>query len=320
MEKITAQEALYRLTERYKEKVARGERKKLTRLDINDYSGILKPGTEVIVLECFQEGETLAGTLMNHSEEILEQAKGASDIIVQLIAAESHTLMMDDMNELSIFVNMLNDNVNFYWNIDYEETTAFKVKIEVYIVKKDMEVPEIMTETRKYVALMSKIFLDERCIVDYLDEGVMLVHKPDCDQDKTRYLINAGSQRAYPISDHEGNLQFVTKDDIDYDSIKGLPNIDDAYKLRAVREFKIGLFNADIALVKWQLYEDGYTVDEDTFETHYINETAIYAYIDENLHLLTKFEDLSGPTLRRQRAKEARRVFQQKWKHWSPFG
>ena len=187
-------------------------------------------------------------------------------------------------------------------------------------MKKVMEYPEIMTETRKYVSLMSKIFLDERCIVDYLDESVMLVHKPDCDQDKTRFLINGGSQRAYPISGQEGNLLVVTKDDIDFDSIKRLPNIDDAYKLRAVREFKIGLFNADIALVKWQLYEEGYTVDEDTFELHYINETAIYAYIDENLHLLTKFEDLSDDAVRLQRAKEARRVFQQKWKRWSPFG
>lgn len=183
-----------------------------------------------------------------------------------------------------------------------------------------MEDYEVMTETRKYVALMSKSFHDEELIFDYLNDEVMLFYKPLCNQDKTRYLVNAGSQRAYPISDHEGNLLFVTKDDIDFDSIKRLPNIDDAYKLRAVREFKIGLFNADIALVKWQLYEEGYTVDEDTFELHYINETAIYAYIDENLHLLTKFEDLSDDAVRLQRAKEARRVFQQKWKRWSPFG
>lgn len=183
-----------------------------------------------------------------------------------------------------------------------------------------MEDYKVMTETRKYVALMSKSFHDEELIFDYLNDEVMLFYKPLCNQDKTRYLVNAGSQRAYPISDHEGNLLFVTKDDIDFDSIKRLPNIDDAYKLRAVREFKIGLFNADIALVKWQLYEEGYTVDEDTFELHYINETAIYAYIDENLHLLTKFEDLSDDAVRLQRAKEARRVFQQKWKRWSPFG
>ena len=175
-----------------------------------------------------------------------------------------------------------------------------------------------MTETQKYVALMSKN--DDEFIFDYLNDEVMLFYKPLCNQDKTRYLVNAGSQRAYSISDHEGNLLFLTKDDIDFASIEKLQNIDDAYKLKAVREFKIEPFIADIALVKWQLYEEGYTIDEDTFETHYINETAIYAYIDKNLHLLTKFEYFGDTSLRRQRSKEARRIFQQKWKHWTPFG
>lgn len=172
-----------------------------------------------------------------------------------------------------------------------------------------MEDYEVMTETRKYVALMSKSFHEEELIFDYLNDEVMLFYKPLCNRDKTRYLVNAGSQRAHPISDQEGNLLFMTKEDIDFTSIEKLPNIDDAYKLIAVREFRIEPFIADIALVKWQLYEEGYTVDEETFETHYINETAIYAYIDKNLHLMTKFENLNDPALRRQRAKEARRIF-----------
>lgn len=147
----------------------------------------------------------------------------------------------------------------------------------------------------------------------------MLFYKPTCDENKERYLVNAGYQRAYPISDHAGKLLFLTTDDIDFDSISQLPNIDDAYSLKAVREFKIEPFVADIALVKWQLYADGYTVDKETFEVSYINETAIYAYVDKNLHLLTKFGDMSQDDMRRRRAKEARRVFNQKWKHWSPW-
>ncbi|MBQ9655533.1 MAG: hypothetical protein IJV38_05865 [Prevotella sp.] len=183
-----------------------------------------------------------------------------------------------------------------------------------------MEDFEMMTATQKYVSLMSKSFNDEGFIFDYLNDEVMLFYKPLCDQDKTRYLVNAGNQRAYQISNHDGNLLFITKNDIDFASIEKLPNIDDAYELRAMREFKIEPFIADIALVKWQLYEDGYTIDENTFETHCINETAIYAYIDKNLHLLTKFEDMGDSSIRRQRAKEARCIFQQKWKYWTPFG
>ena len=135
METITAQEALGRLANRYKEKIETGEQKKLIGLDIKDYASVFQRGTEVTILEYYQKNETLAGTLMNHKEELLKQLDGVSDIVVQVISAKSHVLMMEDMNELAAFVGLLGEDVNFYWGIEYEETTAFKVKIEVYIVR-----------------------------------------------------------------------------------------------------------------------------------------------------------------------------------------
>ena len=135
MEIITAQEALGRLANRYKEKIETGEQKKLVGLDINDYASVFPRGTEVTVLEYYQKNETLAGTLINHKEEILKQLDGVSDIVVQVVSAKKHVLMMEDMNELAAFVGLLGEGVNFYWGIEYEETTAFKVKIEVYIVR-----------------------------------------------------------------------------------------------------------------------------------------------------------------------------------------
>lgn len=135
MEKITAQEAGHRLAERYKKKIENNESKPLIGLDINDYASIFRSGSEVTILEYYQEEDSLAGTLMNHKQEIMEQVEGASDIMLQVIAAKSQVLMMEDMNELAAFVDLLGEDVNFYWDIDYEETTAFKVKIEVYIVK-----------------------------------------------------------------------------------------------------------------------------------------------------------------------------------------
>ena len=135
MEKITAQEALHRLAERYKEKILNNERKNLIGLDINDYASVFRRGNEVTTLEYYQEEDSLAGTLMNHKQEIMEQEEGATDIMLQVIAAKSHVLMMEDMNELAAFVDLLGDGVNFYWGIENEETTAFKVKIEIYIVK-----------------------------------------------------------------------------------------------------------------------------------------------------------------------------------------
>ena len=135
MEKITAQEALHRLTERYNEKIISGERKSLVGLDINDYASIFRRKSEVSIMEYYQEKDTLAGTLMSHKQEIIEEAEGASDVMLQVIAAKSHVLMIEDVNELAAFVVLLGENVNFYWGVEYEETSLFKVKIEVYIIK-----------------------------------------------------------------------------------------------------------------------------------------------------------------------------------------
>ena len=135
MEKITAQEALHRLAERYNEKIISGERKSLVGLDINDYASIFRRKSEVSIMEYYQEKDTLAGTLMSHKQEIIEEAEGASDVVLQVIAAKSHVLMIEDVNELAAFVGLLGENVNFYWGVEYEETSLFKVKIEVYIIK-----------------------------------------------------------------------------------------------------------------------------------------------------------------------------------------
>lgn len=135
MEKITAQEALHRLAERYNEKIISGERKSLVGLDINDYASIFRRKSEVSIMEYYQEKDTLAGTLMSHKQEIIEEAEGASDVMLQVIAAKSHVLMIEDVNELAAFVGLLGEDVNFYWGVEYEETSLFKVKIEVYIIK-----------------------------------------------------------------------------------------------------------------------------------------------------------------------------------------
>lgn len=135
MEKITAQEALHRLTERYKEKIMNGERKKPTGLDINDYVSVFRRGSEVTILEYCQVDDTLAGTLMSHKQEIIEQIDGATDIILLIIVAKSLALMLEDINMLESFVNLLGESANFCWGMENEDTIDFKVKMEVYIIK-----------------------------------------------------------------------------------------------------------------------------------------------------------------------------------------
>jgi|GEM_PF-3669102 len=135
MEKITAQEALHRLANRYKKKIMNHERTPLIGLDINEYTSLFRNGLEVTAIEFIQEGDSLAGTLMSHKKELLQQIPDATVILLQIVAAKGYALMMEEINELAVFVDLLGEDINFYWEIEYEDTTKFNVKIVVYIIK-----------------------------------------------------------------------------------------------------------------------------------------------------------------------------------------
>ena len=135
MEKITTEEARNRIVERYRERVRKGELKELTGLDFNDYVSAFRNGSEVILLEYYQEEESLVDTLMKHKQEILEQVEGGDNILLQIITSNSHELTIDDINEMSGFMDLLGNDVNFHLGLETEDTSDFKVKMEVYIVK-----------------------------------------------------------------------------------------------------------------------------------------------------------------------------------------
>lgn len=135
MEKITTEEARNRIVERYRERVRKGDLKELTGLDFNDYVSVFRNGSEVILLEYYQEEESLVDTLMKHKQEILEQVEGGDNILLQIITSNSHELTIDDINEMSGFMDLLGNDVNFHLGLETEDTSDFKVKMEVYIVK-----------------------------------------------------------------------------------------------------------------------------------------------------------------------------------------
>lgn len=92
--------------------------------------------TDVILLEYFMQPDgTLESTMKEHQEEIQEQIQGAKSVMLQIICGNDCELMMSDVNSLASFVDMLDKEVNFYWGIDSEPSTDFKLRIEIYIIK-----------------------------------------------------------------------------------------------------------------------------------------------------------------------------------------
>ena len=130
-----------------------------------------------------------------------------------------------------------------------------------------------------------------------LGEGMAVVNESMWGWWKPRYLVNHNTKCAYEFIDNKQKLLTVTEDDIDWDSLKGLPEkaIDRAKSLSFhfpsfIREFKNG-----VAQVSWELNPDGrYYMDDDGFGMTDDEEIDIYGFIDCNGKVVVKFRYINN--------------------------
>ena len=162
--------------------------------------------------------------------------------------------------------------------------------------------------TSRYVYMMEQLAKGTDYLTDPLGDEMYLMFRKNWQTNYERVLINAQRQRAYDISDADGNLLFLTKEDVNFEGISHLKNIDNAYDLKAVWDFEIGFFTDDIALVRWQLYPDGHRLNDSGLDFHDNAETSIYAYIDKCLLLQTRFTDMHLPEQQKIYRKEVKRM------------
>lgn len=113
---------------------------------------------------------------------------------------------------------------------------------------------------------------------------------------KHRYLLNHNAKCAYEFMDKNQRLCTITEDDIDWESLKELPE-DALGRARAlsfhfpsfIRKFKNG-----VAEVSWQINPDGrYYMDEDGYGMTDDEEITIYGFIDKNAKVLVKFRNIN---------------------------
>ena len=148
-------------------------------------------------------------------------------------------------------------------------------------------------DEKLYMVLSTMDFTRNGYRVSELGEGISAIEQVIWGWWKQRYLIDNKNCRAYEIMD--GNMDFVnfTTDDIDWDSIKQLP---EKAKIRAqdmsaqfptfIRGFRKG-----VAEVSWQLNPDGrYYMDDDGFGMTSDEEITVYGFIDSEMNVLVKFQ------------------------------
>jgi hypothetical protein len=171
-------------------------------------------------------------------------------------------------------------------------------------------------DEKLYMVLSAMNFTRNGYRVSELGEGMSVIEQVIWGWWKQRYLIDNKNCRAYEIMD--GNMDFVnfTTDDIDWNSIKQLPEkaIMRAQEMSAQFPTFIRGFRNGIAEVSWQLNPDGrYYMDEDGFGMTSDEEITVYGFIDAEMNVSVKFQFINDDWKRLERMRaEAKIILKRK--------
>ena len=143
-----------------------------------------------------------------------------------------------------------------------------------------------------------------------LNDGMSVINQVIGEYWKPRFLMDERNKTAVEFMDSWTTLKTIHTDDIDWLSLKGLPQdvIDKAKNLNAhfptfVRGYKNG-----IAEVSWQINPDGrYYMDEDGYGMTDDEEITIYSYVDRSGKPLVKFRNIKNYSELDEMEEEARR-------------
>lgn len=151
----------------------------------------------------------------------------------------------------------------------------------------DMSEAEVL-----YQMLTSQEFKESPYEQNNLGEGMTEVSQVIWGYWKPRFVMDNNAKCAYEFMSIYEELQIVTDEDIDWDSLKGLPQ--DALDRAKAHSFHfpgcIDRYENGIAEVRWQLNPDGmYYRDEDGFGMTNDKEINIYGAVDRKGKVVKKF-------------------------------
>lgn len=131
--------------------------------------------------------------------------------------------------------------------------------------------------------------------IEDIGEDMAVASKVIMEYWKPRYLIDHNAKCAYEFMNRWETLCSVELDDIDWDSLNGLPEecIERAKTLDFHFPSFIRTYKNGVAEVSWQLNPDGrYYMDDDGFGMTDDEEVTIYGFIDKTGKALVKFRNI----------------------------
>ena len=107
------------------------------------------------------------------------------------------------------------------------------------------------------------------------------------------FIANTETNKVKKLVDEKGRVVGFTKEDIDYESLKGIEHTGDAYSM-VVDYAGMGRwsdFSGGICSLVWMLYPDGmYFADEDGFGMEDNFEVNLFCVIDKDFNVLRPFQ------------------------------
>ena len=148
-------------------------------------------------------------------------------------------------------------------------------------------------EEKMYEVLLSDTYKSDLYKTEDLGEGMAVIYQVIWGWWKPRFVLNHTAKTAFEFMDGNERLVTVTTEDIDFDSLKKLP--EEAIERAECLSFQfpsfIRGFRNGVARVDWQLNPDGrYYQDDDGFGMTDDEEIEIYGFIDTKGNALVKFK------------------------------
>lgn len=149
------------------------------------------------------------------------------------------------------------------------------------------------TEEKLYEVLQSNTYKSSLYKIEDLGEGMAVLYQNIWGWYKPRFALNHNSKTAFEFMDSYERLVTVTAEDIDWTSLKKLPEAT-IYRAECLSfQFPsfIRGFRNGVARVDWQLNPDGrYYMDDDGYGMTADEEIEIYGFIDAKGKVLVKFK------------------------------
>ena len=180
------------------------------------------------------------------------------------------------------------------------------------IYKKLGKIAGDMSIAEKYYAILqTETYKTEVYRTWDLGEGMAVLHKNMQGWYKPWFVIDHNKKAAFEFIYDWENLLTITEDDIDWKSLKKLP--ENAIMMAQYLSFHfpsfIREFRNGVAQVDWQLNPDGrYYMDDDGYGMTPDVEINIHGFIDRNGHVLVKFRYVSDNKELEVMRKEAEQI------------